>query len=72
MTDARAAVEDIEEHFPGAMEAVRTWYKVYKVADGKAENSYAFGGKVLDKVRGPPPPQRRSSLFSCIDAGAST
>lgn len=45
------AVEDIEEHFPGAMEAVRTWYKVYKVADGKAENSYAFGGKVLDKNR---------------------
>ena len=34
---------------PGKIDEIRTWYKVYKLAEGKQENSYALDGKAVDK-----------------------
>jgi hypothetical protein len=42
-------VNDVEQHFPGAIDKIRSWYQKYKTADGKEENSYAFGGKPVDR-----------------------
>lgn len=44
-------VEDIEKHKPGIVFTLRDWYKKYKTADGKAENTIAFNGEIKDQVR---------------------
>jgi inorganic pyrophosphatase len=53
MDDPRASQcdteADVEEHFPGAIAAVRDWFRMYKTADGKPENSFAFDGKFQDR-----------------------
>ncbi len=36
---------------PGTLGAVQEWYRVYKVAEGKQKNSYAFDDKALDRVQ---------------------
>lgn len=40
---------DLEKEIPGAIEGVYDWFKMYKTADGKPENTFAFDGKLLDK-----------------------
>ena len=40
---------DLDTVCPGLMEATRRWFRIYKVPDGKPENSFAFDGKVQDK-----------------------
>jgi hypothetical protein len=47
-------VSEVEKHMPGTLGAVQEWYRVYKVAEGKPKNSYAFDDKALDRVRRPP------------------
>lgn len=42
-------VKDIEEHFPGLIDASRTFFRVYKVPDGKPYNTFAFNGECKDK-----------------------
>jgi len=42
-------IDDVEKVFPGLLEQIREWYKVYKVADGKEPNRYGFGGRALDQ-----------------------
>lgn len=44
-------VEDIETHKPGITHTLRDWYKKYKTADGKPENTFAFQAKIQDQVR---------------------
>lgn len=44
-------VADIEKHKPGITYTLRDWYKKYKTADGKPENSFAFDSKIQDQVR---------------------
>lgn len=43
-------IDDVERERPGLIGQLREWYRVYKVADGQGENSYAFGGRALDKA----------------------
>lgn len=45
------SVEDIETHKPGITHTLRDWYKKYKTADGKGENTFAFQAKIQDQVR---------------------
>lgn len=39
---------DVEEHFPGLLEATHAWFRDYKVPDGKPQNQFAFEGKAKD------------------------
>ena len=48
------SVEDIEKHKPGIAFTLRDWYKKYKTADGKPENTFAFKGEILSQVRTTP------------------
>jgi inorganic pyrophosphatase len=43
-------VVDIEEHYPGLIDATRQWFKIYKIPDGKPENTFAFDGQCKNKV----------------------
>lgn len=40
---------DVEKYFPGLLEATKTWFRVYKIPEGKPENVLAFEGKIIDK-----------------------
>ncbi|OJI96434.1 hypothetical protein ASPVEDRAFT_145936 [Aspergillus versicolor CBS 583.65] len=40
---------DVEASFPGYLDSLKTWYRVYKVPDGKPENDIALGGEVEDR-----------------------
>ncbi|KAL4807479.1 inorganic pyrophosphatase [Aspergillus unguis] len=42
-------IQDVEASLPGYLDALKTWYRVYKVPDGKPENDIALDGKVEDK-----------------------
>lgn len=44
------SVEDCEKVFPGKVHEVREWFRLYKTAEGKGENEYAFGGEAKDKA----------------------
>lgn len=35
----------------GKLNEIREWYRIYKVAEGKKENTYAFDGEYLERVR---------------------
>ncbi|CEP12555.1 hypothetical protein [Parasitella parasitica] len=43
-------VKDVEQHFPGLIDATRTFFRVYKVPAGKPENTFAFNGECRDKA----------------------
>ncbi|KAH3767016.1 inorganic pyrophosphatase, mitochondrial [Pelomyxa schiedti] len=43
-------IQDVEEHLPGVVSTVREWYRVYKVAEGKGLNKYAFDGRALPQT----------------------
>ncbi|KAG2211468.1 hypothetical protein INT46_000292 [Mucor plumbeus] len=47
---AGADVKDIDHYFPGLIDATRTFFRVYKVPDGKPENIFAFNGECKDKA----------------------
>lgn len=38
-------IEDVEKVMPGRVERVREWFRMYKTAEGKEENAYAYGGE---------------------------
>lgn len=42
-------IVDVEAHYPGIVGEVREWFRVYKTAEGKGLNEYAFDGKALDR-----------------------
>ncbi|PXF45408.1 Soluble inorganic pyrophosphatase 1, chloroplastic [Gracilariopsis chorda] len=37
-------IDDVEKVFPGKVHEVREWFRLYKTAEGKGENEYAYGG----------------------------
>ncbi|EGG14608.1 hypothetical protein DFA_10866 [Cavenderia fasciculata] len=41
-------LNELEKVLPGTVDKIRTWYKVYKVAEGKGENEYALNGQPID------------------------
>lgn len=42
-------VSDMEEHFPGTLDAIREWFRTYKTHDGKPLNEFALGEKAMDR-----------------------
>jgi len=42
-------IADVDVHFPGMTDKIREWFRMYKTADGKPENSFAFDGEAKDK-----------------------
>jgi len=42
-------VDDVEKVFPGKIHEVREWFRLYKTAEGKGENEYAFDGEAKDR-----------------------
>lgn len=41
-------IDDLERLMPGKVDSIREWFRMYKTAEGKGENSYAFDGKAMD------------------------
>lgn len=48
MCDKVNSIHDVEEHFPGLLEATRKWFRDYKIPTGKSANKFAFGGNFKD------------------------
>lgn len=38
-------IADVERVMPGRVDEVREWFRLYKTAEGKGENEYAYGGE---------------------------
>lgn len=41
-------IDDLERLMPGKVDSIREWFRMYKTAEGKGENAYAFDGKAMD------------------------
>jgi inorganic pyrophosphatase len=42
-------IEDVEREFPGEVEKIRTWFRDYKIPDGKPANKFGYDDKALNK-----------------------
>lgn len=42
-------IEDVERHLPGLLRASNEWFRIYKIPDGKPENSFAFTGECKNR-----------------------
>lgn len=42
-------IGDVENHLPGFLESLKTWYCNYKVPDGNSPNSIGLDGKLMDR-----------------------
>lgn len=38
-------IDDLETLMPGKVDSIREWFRMYKTAEGKGENSYAYNGE---------------------------
>lgn len=43
-------IEDVEIYMPGYLESTDTFFRVYKLPQGKKENGIAFDGEAKNKV----------------------
>ena len=44
-SNALVDIDDVNKHMPGYLDDTRNWFRVYKVADGKPLNVFAFDGQ---------------------------
>lgn len=49
LSSALHDIDDVEEVFPGLLDATRDWFRIYKIPDGAEANRYALHGKFQDK-----------------------
>jgi inorganic pyrophosphatase len=42
-------IEDVEEQMPGMLDAIREWFRTYKIPDGKPPNVFGLDEKFMDK-----------------------
>ncbi|CAK8530379.1 unnamed protein product [Lathyrus sativus] len=42
-------IDDVENHFPGTLTAIRDWFRDYKIPDGKPANRFGLGNKAVNK-----------------------
>ena len=42
-------IEDVEKYMPGLLRATNEWFRIYKIPDGKPENTFAFNGEAKNK-----------------------
>jgi len=43
-------IDDVEEQLPGVCHAIREWFRLYKVPDGKPENKFGLDERFMDKA----------------------
>lgn len=43
-------INDVEEQLPGMLDAIREWYRTYKIPDGKPPNTFGLDEKFMDKA----------------------
>ena len=43
-------IEDVEKHLPGLLRATNEWFRIYKIPDGKPENTFAFAGEAKNRT----------------------
>jgi len=43
-------IEDVEEQMPGMLDAIREWYRTYKIPDGKPPNTFGLDEKFMNKA----------------------
>jgi inorganic pyrophosphatase len=43
-------VNDVEEQLPGTLDAIREWFRTYKIPDGKPPNVFGLDEKFMDKT----------------------
>jgi inorganic pyrophosphatase len=43
-------IDDVKTEMPGMLEAIREWYRTYKVPDGKPENKFGLNEEFMDKA----------------------
>ena len=41
-------VTDLEEKLPGLVDAIREWFRTYKIPDGKPENKFGLEGRCMN------------------------
>ena len=44
-----ATMDDFEKNFPGRVDEIREWFRIYKTLDGKPENKFTDDGRVYDR-----------------------
>lgn len=42
-------ITDVPKYLPGCLDALREWFRVYKICQGGVENKFAFDGEFKDK-----------------------
>ena len=42
-------IGDVERVVPGCLNAIREWFRLYKVPDGKPENKFGLDERFMDK-----------------------
>jgi inorganic pyrophosphatase len=42
-------INDVEELLPGTLEAIREWFRTYKIPDGKPPNVFGLGERFMNK-----------------------
>ena len=42
-------IDDVEEQLPGLCDAIREWYRTYKIPDGKPPNVFGLNEKFMNK-----------------------
>jgi inorganic pyrophosphatase len=48
MADRVNDIDDVEKLMPGKVSAIREWFRMYKTAEGKGENEYAYNGEAMN------------------------
>lgn len=43
-------INDVEEQLPGMLDAIREWYRTYKIPDGKPPNTFGLEERFMDKA----------------------
>lgn len=49
LADKMDDIDDVEKHMPGLLDATRSWFRNYKIPDGKPANEFAFDGQFKNK-----------------------
>jgi len=42
-------IDDVAKQLPGTLEAIREWFRTYKIPDGKPPNVFGLDEKFMDK-----------------------
>jgi len=43
-------ITDVDEQLPGMLDAIREWYRTYKIPDGKPPNVFGLGEKFMGRA----------------------